>query len=447
MSLARLVGATFHNVPGRLKVSELFFKVPLDYSKPDGDTVKLFARSVRRRSSTAQGAKPEEPLPWLLYLQGGPGYGCGQPQDIAWVNLFLDKGFQILLLDQRGTGLSSPITAATLRYKGDAAKQAEYLKHFRADNIVRDCEAVRSYLTADAPANLKKWSLLGQSYGGFCCTTYLSKHPEGLKDVFITGGLPPVSARNPDATYSHTFGKVAQRNEAYYAKYPSDIERVRTIVQHLRSNDVKLPGGTLTPERFRQLGLAFGMAGGIDRVHDVILRASNDLEATEGLTTPTLAIIDSMTSFDNAILYAVFQEIIYCQGEASNWSAERFMAKNAAFSLEAEKIYFTGEMVFPHMYTSSDELAQIRGAAELIATTTDWPELYDEEQLARNMVPVYAATYMDDMYVPFELAQETAKKIRGCKQYITNVMYHSALRSNATDVVKELFNLRDDTID
>ncbi|KZZ91968.1 prolyl peptidase [Ascosphaera apis ARSEF 7405] len=446
MSLARLVGASFNNVPGRLKVAELFFKVPLDYSKPEGETVKLFARSVRRRPSAAQVTKPED-LPWLLYLQGGPGYGCGQPQDISWVNLFLDKGYQILLLDQRGTGLSSPITAATLRYKGDAAKQAEYLKHFRADNIVRDCEAVRAYLTAEAPPALKKWSLLGQSYGGFCCTTYLSKHPEGLKEVFITGGLPPVSAKNPDATYSYTFDKLAQRNEAYYAKYPSDIERVRTIVQHLHDHEVKLPGGILTPERFRQMGLAFGMAGGIDHVHDVILRASNDLEATEGLTKPTLAIIDSMTSFDNAILYAVFQEAIYCQGQASNWSAERFLAKNPAFSAEADKIYFTGEMVFTHMYNSSDELSQIRGAAELIATTSDWPDLYDEEQLARNVIPVYAATYMDDMYVPFELAQETAKKIKGCKQYITNVMYHSALRSNSTDVIKELFNLRDDTID
>ncbi|KAI5289981.1 hypothetical protein KEM54_002745 [Ascosphaera aggregata] len=447
MSIARLVGAAFNNVPGRLKVAELFFKVPLDYSDPEGDTVKLFARSVRRRPSSAQGPKPYEHLPWLLYLQGGPGYGCEQPQDISWVNLFLDKGYQVLLLDQRGTGLSSPITAAALKNQGDVAKQAEYLKHFRADNIVRDCEAVRKYLTAESPAGMKKWSVLGQSYGGFCCTTYLSFHPEGLKEVFITGGLPPVSAKNPDATYSKTFEKVAKRNEAYYAKYPGDIDRVGTIMQHLKTTQVKLPGGTLTPDRFRVLGLADGMAGGIDRIHDVILRASSDLEETESLSKPTLAIIDSMTSFDNAILYAVFQEAIYCQGEASNWSAERFIRKIQAFRSDAEKMYFTGEMVFPHIFESSDELAEIRGAAELIATTSDWPNLYDEGQLARNEVPVFAATYIDDMYVPFELAQETANKIRNCKQYITNVMYHSALRSNAKDIVEALFNLRDDTID
>lgn len=70
--------------------------------------------------------------------------------------------------------MSTTITAATLRRRGDAQKQAEYLRHFRADNIVRDCEAVRRLLTADHPEDLKKWTVLGQSYGGFCIGTYLS---------------------------------------------------------------------------------------------------------------------------------------------------------------------------------------------------------------------------------------------------------------------------------
>ena len=83
---------------------------------------------------------------------------------------------QVLLLDQRGTGLSSPITAATLATRGNAVEQAEYLKRFRADNIVRDCESVRKILTADyAASDKQKWSILGQSFGGFCCATYLSK--------------------------------------------------------------------------------------------------------------------------------------------------------------------------------------------------------------------------------------------------------------------------------
>lgn len=80
----------------------------------------------------------------------------------------------MLFLDQRGTGLSSTLTAGTLARQGDAIKQAEYLKNFRADSIVRDCEAIRDVLTQDYPSDQRRWSILGQSFGGFCAVTYLS---------------------------------------------------------------------------------------------------------------------------------------------------------------------------------------------------------------------------------------------------------------------------------
>src|SRR5262245_18309214 len=99
------------------------------------------------------------------------------------------------------------------------------------------------------------------------------------------------------------------------------------------------------------------------------------------------------------------------------------------------------------MFESYSELRQVRDVAEILAKTDDWPGLYDEEQLAKNEVPVYAATYIDDMYVHFDLASRTAVKIKGTKQFITNTMYHDALRSKSGDVVRQLFNLRDDSID
>ncbi len=66
---------------------------------------------------------------------------------------------------------------------------------------------------------------------------------------------------------------------------------------------------------------------------------------------------------------------------------------------------------------------------------------------ARNEVPLYAATFVDDMYVDFDLAQDTANLVKNCKQYITNSMYHNAIRARTDDVLKELFALRDDPID
>lgn len=99
------------------------------------------------------------------------------------------------------------------------------------------------------------------------------------------------------------------------------------------------------------------------------------------------------------------------------------------------------------MFESYSELANVREVAHILATTDDWPALYDEAQLTRNEVPVYAATYIDDMYVHFDLAARTASRIKGTKQFITNTLYHDALRSNSSEVMRQLFKLRDDSID
>lgn len=104
-------------------------------------------------------------------------------------------------------------------------------------------------------------------------------------------------------------------------------------------------------------------------------------------------------------------------------------------------------MIYPFFFETSLELQKLRPAAEIIAKYSEWPELYDEWQLARNEVPLYAATFVDDMYVDFGLAQEAVKKIKNCKQFITSAMYHDAVRTKTDEVMKHLFALRDDSID
>lgn len=127
---------------------------------------------------------------------------------------------QTLWLDQRGTGLSAPLSPDTLPKNVKTDEEiAGYLKHFRADSIgalakyitwskhmtnsriVKDCEVIRKELlgSQESPED-RKWTLMGQSFGGFCCITYLSFHSEGIKEVFITGGLAPL-VDQPDEVY------------------------------------------------------------------------------------------------------------------------------------------------------------------------------------------------------------------------------------------------------
>lgn len=374
------------------------------------------------------------------------------------MNTVLDKGYQVLCLDQRGTGLSTPITASTLGLRGDDNVQAQYLRSFRADSIVKDCEAVRKALTADLPEEKRKWSIMGLSFGGYCCITYLSFYPESVREAFIFGGLPPL-VEGPDEVYRRLFQKVKQRNEAYYAKYPEDVERIQHILRFLqRFGDTTVQDmtqeGFLTARRFLQLGLHFGFHGGLDTIHELVLRASNDLTLFGHITRPTVARITGALPFDEAVIYAVLHEPLYCQGTASNWSAHRIReSMGPEFQIAKDgvgtrkPIYFTGEMIFPWMFEDYGELKRIAIQAEKVQQFDDWPAVYDIQQLQKNEVPVYAAVYIDDMYVDFDYSMETARMTRGCKTYVTNAMYHDAMRSRMDEVTKALFALRDDSID
>ncbi len=114
------------------------------------------------------------------------------------------KDFRILMLDQRGTGLSTPLTRQTL-HGMSAQEQADRLRHFRAESIVRDAEAFREHLGAET------WSVLGQSFGGFCTLTYLSLFPASLERALLTGGLAPLTG-HAERVYEHTYAKMAARN-------------------------------------------------------------------------------------------------------------------------------------------------------------------------------------------------------------------------------------------
>ena len=165
-----------YRVPGAV-LTEREHAVPLDHGRPDGPRITVFTREV---------AAPDgRPRPYLLFLQGGPGMEATRPTSppSGWMKRAIED-YRVLLLDQRGTGRSTPVG---LEIPGATAdEQARYLAHFRADAIVRDAEHIRRELGID------RWSVLGQSFGGFTTMTYLSIAPEGLREAFITGGLSPV---------------------------------------------------------------------------------------------------------------------------------------------------------------------------------------------------------------------------------------------------------------
>ena len=419
--------------PGTV-LTDHVFAVPLDHGRPDGEQIEVFAREV------AAAGQAEADLPWLLFLNGGPGFGALRPEGReSWLDRALDD-YRVLLLDQRGTGRSTPATRQTLAGLGSAKAQADYLTHFRADSIVLDAELIRRELTGGAP-----WSVLGQSFGGFCTVTYLSFAPAGVREAFITGGLPGLSV-TADDVYRRTYAAVAGQNAAHYDRYPGDVAQAALVAQHLAGHDVRLPDGVpLSVQAFQSLGIMLGMSTGSHALHYLL----EDPFAGDELSDAFRYAVQAKLSFAAAPLYALLHEACYAQGFATRWSAQRVRAEFAEFDAAAAidgdpqttPLLFTGEMIYPSMIDSDPVLRPLREAADLLAERDDWPPLYDPSRLAANEVPVAAAVYYDDMYVDRELSVRTASAIRGLRAWVTSEYEHDGLRVSSGAVLGRLIDM------
>lgn len=400
-----------------LVLSEHEFELPVDHERPEGSSLTVFAREVVARP------RERDDLPWLVFFQGGPGFEAARPfkpSSPSWLERALED-YRVLLLDQRGTGRSTPVGALEGM---SPEEQAGYLMHFRSDGIVRDAELIRSEL------GIEKWCVLGQSFGGFCVTRYLSASPDSLAEVFITGGLPPLEA-HPDDIYRGTYRRTLDRNRAYYERYPEDRERVRAIVERLDTDEVRLPSGDrLTSRRFRLLGNMLGMSDGFERLHYIVelpVDSPAFLHDIEGVAT---------LAFGRNPIYAVLHEACYGQGFATGWSAERVLPDE----FREDTTLFTGEHIYPWMFEDFGQLRPLHDAAHLLAEHV-WPHLYDVERLAGNDVPGAAAIYSNDPYVERAYSEQTAAAVRGIRTWVTSEYDHDGLRADGSRVLGRLIDL------
>jgi hypothetical protein len=221
------------------------------------------------------------------------------------------------------------------------------------------------------------------------------------------------------------------------------VEQARRVARHLRDHDVVLPDGApLTVEAFQVLGQLLGQSTGGDDLHYLL----ENPFAGDGLSDAFLHAVQQRLSFAAAPLYAVLHEACYAQGTATRWSAQRIRAELGEFDPAAAldgggPLPFTGEMIYPWMFDADPVLRPLRGAADALAGRADWPMLYDPARLAANDVPVAAAVYFNDMYVPAELSLPTAHAIRGLQAWVTSEYEHDGLRVSNGAVLDRLIAL------
>ncbi|QYJ80026.1 alpha/beta fold hydrolase [Shewanella acanthi] len=406
------------------------FTLPLDYQQPKGQQLTVFARELCSIDNK------DKKLPYLVFFQGGPGFAAMRPaSNSGWIRRAL-KEFRVLLLDQRGTGLSSPINYQSLTHL-TASEQADYLGHFRADNIVRDAEAIRAQLSPN-----EKWAILGQSFGGFCVLRYLSSAAEGVSEAYITGGIPSL-ARHADEVYHATYKRVLAKNQDFFHRFKDAKPLVERLANYLRNHDVKLATGeTLTVEMLQLLGINLGMEQGPESLYYLLEQAIVDTAEGEYINPLFLNHFCQLLDYNTNPIFALLHEAIYCQQNASQWSAHRVRQTYREFNYQPGKAFlFTGEMIYPWMFDQFSHLAPLKAAADLLANKSDWPTLYDIDTLSQNTVPVAAAIYSEDMYVEMDYSLETAKQVGQLKYWLTSEYEHNGIRMDGEHILDKLIQL------
>ena len=418
-----------YQVPG-MELVDHCFAVPLDHSDPEGRQIQVFAREVRDLDPQSTHK------PWLIFLQGGPGFRGPLPiRKEGWLKRAL-QDYRVLMYDTRGNGLSTAVNFQTLAAEGDAQTQADYLKHFRADNIVRDAEILRKQLSPDTP-----WSTIGQSYGGWCTMTYLSLHPEGLKECFIFGGVPGLQ-RTAREIYEGTFPLVEERNRQYFEKFPMDKARLAELCQHLQQHDVRLPNGDrMTPRRLQLLGISLGFADTAEDIHFLLEEAFVKVGDEKVVNHSFLKSIQMRIRFDTNPIFALLHEAIYAQEQATAWSCNQVQQEQYRHYDNYEDFHFFGEMIFPWMFDEISELKSQKEVAEILASYDAWPKLYDESVLSENKVPVTCAVYYNDMFVNTKFSRETIDSVPNMKAWYTSEYEHCGLRTGGEKIFSRLLDI------
>jgi proline iminopeptidase len=101
----------------------------------------------------------------MIMVHGGPGSGCTTAMARA-----LHPAYRMVLLDQRGCGLSTP----------HASDPATDLSRNTTEHLVADLERLRVHL------GIERWMLTGGSWGSTLALAYAQRHPEPVTEIVLS---------------------------------------------------------------------------------------------------------------------------------------------------------------------------------------------------------------------------------------------------------------------
>lgn len=236
---------TLKSYDGRERAAErVHLTVPADPAAPTGRTLEIVFDRLRPPGTPSR--------PPVVFLMGGPGVPATVMAPIPpYFTLFTrlaEKG-DVILLDQRGLGQSSPqsdcpaakaplpadlferpgalVAAFAANYQACAASLAPQVlpTDFTVDRIADDVERIRQAL------GVPQVDLLGFSFGSRIALEVLRRHPDKIRRVVLQGVLGVDTLRMPslDDAVFHRFAALADAQAKDKGVAASEVEAIRTI--------------------------------------------------------------------------------------------------------------------------------------------------------------------------------------------------------------------------
>lgn len=185
---------------GRVDAQCATFTVAENPDDPASARIELFVARLDALS-------PEPREDAITLINGGPGgSSVSLYVDLQGAFSTLRRERDIVIVDQRGTGRSSPLDCPTLedathQFEPDVVRRATRTcldnlarnPHFYTTSVaVGDLEALRRAL------GYRQWNLYGVSYGTRVAQHYLERFPAAVRTLIIDGVVPPGLALGPD---------------------------------------------------------------------------------------------------------------------------------------------------------------------------------------------------------------------------------------------------------
>ncbi|SHL04293.1 alpha/beta fold hydrolase [Flavobacterium chilense] len=244
--------------------------VPENWEKPNGKTIKIAVAILKGTESNAA-SNP------IVYIEGGPGAG-GIKGIAGWFSHPLRKKSDIVLIDVRGTGFSSPkfcpdlgktfleILAKNQNKKQDEQQKAVAAMLCKEDLINRnidinayDSKAIAKDLNAlKSLLKYENWNVYAISFGTYTAQVYANDFPQDIKSLILDSSISDISqyynlnTKNYMSSLERVF-KDCENNPDCNKRYPNLEATYYATIVKLEKNPITvktdkkiIPSGNFT---------------------------------------------------------------------------------------------------------------------------------------------------------------------------------------------------------